>query len=241
MANRFIIGSGFYRKPNEQWPAWFFYNCFLPCARSVAENDSIFVLSVGNSGTSGIPGVISLSGNLRHVHALLGKEEPYADNQFCGWSGAIMALALIAYNNESDLVFLEADCLAFGPWIERLYADAEGLQMVFGRSKMMPCEQSLVLIKHAFIPEFVRRYIEGADERNVRDLPENRFIRLMRQTPSLIGQHSIGPGRDRPLPLTRDVWSAQKFTPQELLTLRANGLVMFAGDPPDVQLFSSTK
>lgn len=236
-----MIGSGYFSRPDEDWPEWMLHNLWVPQIRKATDAD-IRIIAVGGSGHDGIPGLIDIVANLMHVHNLLGKAEPKVDNALCGWSATLVTLAMLAYMDRKDLIFVEADALCFGPWVEQLYADCEGKQMVFGRSRTMPCAQSLILIKHAFIPTFVANYIDDADERKLEHLPEKRFMGLMRRFPEQIGQFSFGCDRERPLPIGDPVFYAQKFTRQELLTLRSSGLIDFTGQLPNAhEVFSSTK
>ena len=41
---------------------------------------------------------------------------------------------MLAYHNRCDLIFKEQDCLAFGPWIDRLYAEIGQAELSAARS-----------------------------------------------------------------------------------------------------------
>jgi hypothetical protein len=238
----FIIGTGYYAKRGESWGPWF--------AKIWADNLKRYdhpsmdrVICIGNGGCCNpYKGedidFIGLDGNLGHIHQLIGKAKPYKDHQFCGWSGAILAGALLAYANETDAVFLEQDCLAFGPWIERLYSELGDAQMIFGKSKHMPCAQSLFLIKHNFIPDFVKYYMAGSDRAFI---PETKFKMLIDQGKNVdvVRQFSFGCDRDRPIPMNDDVFYVQKLTPGELQGLHAMGLIGLPPGMPDVKVFSN--
>lgn len=233
---KFVIGSGYF-DDGSGWAGWFHANVWQPCARSAGAS-AIKIIAVGGSvpivGESN--GVIRLTGNLGHVHNTLGKTEPKKDHRFCGWSAGLIALAMIAYNDESDLIFVEQDCAVFGPWVERLYQELGNGGMIFGKSKCMPCAQSLILIRHWFIPQFIVKYMGDADERLLRCLPERRFVEML-SIPA-VRQFSFGCDRDRPIPISDEVFYAQKLTRDELLILRDIGKLDFIGEPPDVKTFT---
>lgn len=184
--------------------------------------------------------VIDMSGNLGHVHQLLpGKHPIQKPHDFGGWSAGVLALALLAYNDEADLVFQEQDCLTFGPVIETMYNELGDGGMIYGKNKLMGAAQSLFLVRHHFIPIFVMKYLRCGPDRNVNILPEAKFQRLKEQFPGDVKQFSFPFDRDRPLDFGQPVWYGQKYTRAELLAMRALGLVEFNGEPP-AGLFTST-
>lgn len=170
---------------------------------------------------------VNLRGNLGHVGDLLNRSKPY---DFCGWSASILALSLLAYNGEYDFIYKEQDCLAFGPWVEQVYADMGDGDMVFGRAMTSPpymaCGQSLFLIRHSFIPHFVWQYIGQGPDGRVDNLPETKFARLEEiNSPGRIRRLSFGYDRERPINFNDRVWYGQKFTPQEMEELRKRCLI----------------
>lgn len=242
MNERILIGSGYF-DDGTGWASWFCENIWLDRVLKllVPEGRDLRIISVGDSKSPMAHWgcVTNFDGNPRHVHALLGKQEPRAHHKLCGWSSTLVTLAMMAYTNMSDLLFIEADCLAFGPFIERMYAELGDGGMIFGGSSIMPCAQSLILIRHSFIPQFVVEYLTGADERRLSDLPETRFRKMQQRNPGMVRQFSFGCDRERPLPVDDEVWYAQKLTRDELLMLRERGLLDF--DPegmPEVQTFT---
>lgn len=167
---------------------------------------------------------ILLPGNLGHVHQLIGKEEPAKKNRFCGWSAGVIALAMLAYNNETDFIYLEQDCLAFGRWLEKLYSDLGSHKVAFGKLAHMPCAQSLFIVKHDYIPTFVALYMTSECECTLDNLPEHKFMRWLQKYPGQWKQHNMGVDRDRPLPITEFInmgtpFYAQKLTDDEILEL----------------------
>lgn len=163
--------------------------------------------------------------NLGHVGHLLSGEK---NNQLCGWSASFLALGMLAYNMGLDFLFQEQDCLAFGPYVERMYQDMGDGSMVFG-AKMngppwMASAQSLVLVRHGYIPTMIRNYIDqGWDRREC--LPEDKFAGLEAMDPGKVRRLSFGYDRERPINFDDPAWYAQKFTGEELKELHRRGLL----------------
>jgi hypothetical protein len=162
--------------------------------------------------------------NLGHVGDLLsGKSKSH----LCGWSASVLALTLIAYNDGSDLVYVEADCLAFGPWLNQAYADLGDKQMAFGRKHetepFMPCSQSLFIIRHSFLLEFVARYL--ALPADVEMNPENKFAHLEENDSASFARLSFGVDRERPIPFDAPVFYAQRWSGEELEEARTRSLL----------------
>lgn len=170
--------------------------------------------------------VVPFTGNLGHVGQLLSGEKKH---KFCGWSATFCTLALLAYTAELDFIFLEQDCLAFGPWVDRAYLDMGDGDMVFGRkmatAPFMPCAQSLVLVRHQFIPEVVAAYLAMGTDNDHGNLPETKFLRLEEKFGDRIRRLSFGCDRERPIPYDDEVFYVQKLTPDELQTLSEKNLI----------------
>lgn len=162
---------------------------------------------------------VPLLGNLGHIRD---KHEGRKKHLLVGWSGVMLALAMTAYCSELDFIYKEQDCLAFGPWVEKLYRDCGDAKMVFGlplkAHPKIKATQSLFLVKHEFIPEFVRMYISLGDESNS-NFPENKFVSIEAAHPLLAKRMSFGVDRDRPIPFHLGIdkpWYCQQWTGQEL-------------------------
>lgn len=183
-------------------------------------------IRVGCTDRTAASNYIDLVGNLGHVGDLLNGSKPY---EFCGWSSTVLALAMIAYSGECDLLYKEQDCLAFGPWVEQMYADMGDGDMVFGRKMngppWMPSAQSLFLIRHGFIPQFVSRYLAMGKDGDYANLPETKFANLEGLFPGRIRRLSFGYDRERPINFDDPVWYAQKFSPAELEELKRRNLI----------------
>jgi hypothetical protein len=161
--------------------------------------------------------------NLGHVGDLIKENK----GGLCGWSASVCMLALLAYNCGRDFIYKEADCLWFGPVLERMYQDCDGKGMVFG-AKMdaapwMACAQSTFLIKRDFILDFLRGYLFLPDDKDM--LPEDKFVKLEENSPDRYGRLSFGVDRMRPLPWDSEVWYAQQWTQEELEKARSLGLL----------------
>lgn len=147
--------------------------------------------------------------------------------ELCGWSASVLALCLIAYNYGTDLVYKESDCLAFGPWLARAYADMGERDMVFGRKMesepFMPCSQSLFIIRHRFLLGFVSAYLQLPPDKDMN--PENKFCELEKCAPEKFARLSFGVDRERPIPFKDEVFYAQRFNAWEMAELGAAGLL----------------
>jgi hypothetical protein len=167
---------------------------------------------------------INLSGNLGHVGDLLHGRNYH---QFCGWSAAVLAGAMLCYINETDMVYKEQDVLCFGAPLFQMQRQLGNKCVIFGKcqSNQHACAQSLFMVRHAYIPEFVRLYLnEGSDGRKD-NLPEIKFKRLMEKHPDQWCQFDFGVDRDRPLPWDAPTWYAQRFTKEELDELERRKLI----------------
>lgn len=233
---RYMIGSGYVPSPKNEVFLNIWANNFeknpIPegCTR-------IVILGVGG----GFRPVVSLGhrvewvgldGNCGHVGALLSGEKKHG---LCGWTAGVLALAMMAYCDESDFIYREQDCLCFGPWVEKLYEDMGDGFMAFGGPMKSPpymeCAQSLFIVRNSFIPQFVMTMIEMGDERKQDrfhkedNLPERKFHRIRERWPDLIKPLSFGVDRERPMPIDNVVWYAQQFTTEEIHALERIGKI----------------
>ena len=212
----YIICTGYYGEQGSDKEK--FYDTWYRNTMTHAKPERVIVLANGGSRIGEAPGQwINLGGNLGHTHDLTEHRKPHA---MCGWSCGFVALAMIAYMDECDFIFKEQDCLAFGPWVEQLYSEIGERGMLFGHSRVMACAQSLCLIKHAFIPEFVKLYMSQGNEQERSNECELKFARLEKSFPFWFGRFSFGVDRDRPMPVTEPVWYGQQFTQEELAELK---------------------
>lgn len=232
---KYLLGCGYYHPA----PA---ADTFLALWAATLERyadpfpDKTVILSVGSSWrinhADAVPfaDVVPLPGNLGHVHQLIGKQSPAKPHAFCGWSMGFLTLAMIAYNAELDFVYLEQDCLAIGPWVERIFQDMGDGDMAFGglmkRPPYMPCAQALVVVRHRFIPEMVAAYLSLGTDANERNLPEHKFAAFRGKFGTKrIRDLSFGCDRERPIPMDDEVFYVQKLTPHEVAELRRNGRI----------------
>jgi hypothetical protein len=215
-----MIGTGYHRKSefDEEFAKLWYRNQreHAPFANRIA------VISTGAPFPVSASEINVFYGqNLGHV----GDQKPY---QLQGWSASLMALCLLAYNCDDDLIYREQDVLAFGPWVEKAYEDMGDADMVFGHRQTtgpwMPCSQSIVIIRHRFLLEFVKRYIAlGKD--TLEFCPEHRFIALQEQEPARFRTLSFGVDRERPFDIKAPVWYAQQWKQEELLYLKDHNLI----------------
>ncbi len=217
----YIIGTGYMAKPGSDQEK--FYDIWYQNTMKHAKPERVIVLANGGSRIGEAPGQwINLNGNLGHTHDLTNGRKPY---HWCGWSWAFVTLACIAYFDECDFIFKEQDCLAFGPWVEQLYAEIGERGMLFGHSKVMACAQSLCLIKRDFIPEFIKLYMSTGSEQDKANECELKFARLEKAHPYWFGRFCFGSDRDRPLPYDEPVFYGQQFSSEELIELKNRKLI----------------
>lgn len=220
---KYLLGTGRY-KVDAHWEAlWMHHNI----KGANPKPSGLMKLEVGVDEWRVLDNNrISIGANLGHVGDLLNGTKPH---QFCGWSAGAIALAMLAYNSELDFVYLEQDALAFGPWVEQMYADMGDGNMVFGgqmkSAPYMPSAQSLFLIRHSFIPHFVWRYLGMGPDGDVNNLPETKFARMLANEPHHFRALSFGVDRERPLPYDAKVFYGQKFTQKELDELKRRKLI----------------
>ena len=149
----------------------------------------------------------------------------------------MLAGAMLAYTDESDFIYVEEDCLAFGPWVDRLYEDMGEAVMAFGLKHQsppwMPCSQSLFIVRHSFIPTFVSTYLRMGRDGDVRTLGEQKFVIMEQQYgPTLIRRMSFGVDRERPIPWGAEVFYFQQPTKAELEEAATLGLIELPWEMP---------
>lgn len=187
------------------------------------------VVAIGEGGAR-VPSlwgdVVRLTGDLGHIHQHL-DGGPKSHHAFTGWSASVMALALLAYIDEADFIYRESDCLAFGPWVTRMYRDCGDAGWVFGpkmnRAPWMACQQSLFLVKHAMIPRFVSQFLLHGPENDRLRIGETRFVAMEGVMPA--ARLSFGVDRMRPIPWDDEVWYAQQWSAEELAEAKRRGLI----------------
>lgn len=165
--------------------------------------------------------VIEVAKNLGHVGSMLGKDHP----KLAGWSMSWILPAYIAYCEGRDMIYIEADCLAFGDWEKQIYDEMEArkLLMAFGQSSPVAAvEQSLFVIKHEFILEAIAEYC-NIPESDGKMLPEVKFQCMLADV--RVGMFSLPGGRQRPLDFDKLPMYFQKGTEEELFECVRRGLI----------------
>jgi hypothetical protein len=218
--HKYHIGTGYHATPGSDD---FFCTWYKNTLR-FSEPKRITVLS--DSGSllpfkSGVMLDLNLDGNLGHFMQLVNGQKAYAIN---GWSGAIVTLALIAYCDECDFIFKEQDCLAFGPWAEKMYDELGTAKGIWGSCSFMPCEQSLFLVMHDQIPQFVQHYLDGPPQNRSGEFGEDKFKRMEEKYPDQYRRFSFGCGRDRPILWDDPVFYFQQAKPEDVAEAKRRGL-----------------
>jgi hypothetical protein len=210
---KYIITTGFYTSravtPNfvgqtGQEKADFF-DIWYDNTLKYAKPEKIFII---NSNAEILPkekkGIwIDLDYNFGYPANMIGRNYLF---RFNGWTVAYVCGAMLAYANGYDFIFKEQDCLAFNGWVEQLYRDLElsGKKMLIGSEcSSVPglrCEQSLTIIKHDFILDFLQERFnmpqpDGGDGHTA---TEWKYADIMQKRANEIGYISFGYGRTRP-------------------------------------------
>lgn len=226
MTPKYSIGSGYFERGYAQ--RWF-YHVWLDTVLKYADPKPQQILVLASGGfvcPQPHPLVLwaKLFGDMGHCsHLLDGKKL----HHFCGGTSTVMALAMMAYANETDFIYYEQDGLAIGPWVERMYAEIGNRGCIFGSCRAMNCHQSLMLVKHAAIPEYVRLYLGTGRENTPDNMGESKHCRLQVERPDFFTRYSFGCDRDRPIPYADPVFWAQKLSRDEMLEMRRRKLIAF--------------
>lgn len=172
---------------------------------------------------------LGMLNNPGHVHHLDHKLVDFPP-RLCGWSLCFITGALLAYYNNSDLLFKEQDCLAFGSVIDKAYEALGSAGVMTGSvedSLGVGLEQSLVLMRRDFIPDFCSRLL--AHPRNDGGpnflRPEAKWRELLQSGEGALFPFGYGRRRPKALPPDDEAWYIQKVTPDELRILREKGKV----------------
>jgi hypothetical protein len=207
-----LIGTGFYASEEDHDQEYrFFQSVWVPNT----GREKRLVVVTNSHYCPLLPKEIRVYRNLGHVD-----NSPFATtHKLLGWSMSWIMPAMVAYSEGLDFIYKEQDCLVFGDWMQAIcHGDA-----CFGRNSVMGCEQSLFYIRHGFILDFVTAYM-SLPQMDAKCTPENKFM-ILKERFSGIEQFDMPCGRERPLPLERKTWYAQRLTPVELDELRKRGLI----------------
>lgn len=170
--------------------------------------------------------LIHLEGDLGHIGAHLNGSKKH---DFTGWSASMCALAMLAYIDEADFLYKESDCLAFGPWVSRMYQDLGDGMIVFGAAHKgppwQPCSQSLFLVRHAFIPLFVSLYLALGPDGKQGNMGEHKFVNIASRMKGQDRRLSFGVDRERPIPWNDDVFYFQQPAAADLEEARRRKLI----------------
>lgn len=227
--NAYLLGSGYFNNPCAQIPAQEMAKAWIACIRKHARPlpSRVVVVTAGGHEPGLDAGVELIRcqgdiGNLQH------KVAGQVSHDWAGWTPPVVITAMLAYNDGMDYVFQEQDCLAFGPYIQRMDADIGDGGMAIGRPLRvmgMPATQSLFMIRHRYICTFLRDYLGQGPDDNELNKGEYKFDRLRTRKPHEVKVLSFGVDRDRPLPWDDAVFSAQQWGRAEFETAKAKGLI----------------
>ena len=221
----FTVCTSYYR--NSDHSEELFKECSLSISRQRLMPLEYLCVSCADSNPPGTGfQTLQLTGNLGHVENLLGIRQPKKNYKWCGWSVSILTLALLAYQNETDFIFVEQDVLLFGDVFQRMYDEIGDGQVIYGTCGVQPAANSLFMVRRDYIPQFVKLYLEAGHDADKENLPEMKFDRLGKK----YGWKTFRFGYDRDRPFNLEDLKAgpcyiQQVTPEELERLRKLGMV----------------
>jgi hypothetical protein len=230
---RYLLGTGYHPNSKTPIPAEEFARVWLNNLSIKKDYYPSACVVIGhnvpmlyfNRGFTPVP----LKGDLGHIRD---KHEGRKNHHLVGWTGTMLALALLAYNSELDLIYKEQDALGFGHVEEHLYKDVGDGGMTIGPPLASPHQkltsaQSLFLVKHFYIPTFVQHYLScGEDACYAGQFGEQKFTRLFNMDPRMVrvsGNWILD--RNRPMTWDAPVWSAQQWTLEEFNEAKRRNLI----------------
>lgn len=213
---RYMIGSGYFPNPCQAIPAREMFQGWHNSIYQYADPECLVIVTAGgHTPPDSLADVICCNGDLGNLsHKVAGK----VNHDFVGWMPPMFITAMIAYNEGLDFVFIEQDCFAFGPFVERMYADMGSAQAVIGgrvHGVGEPASQSLFLVRHAFIWQFLRDYLNEGPDDDGQNRGEKKFGRMRDKRPNEIKTLSFGVDRDRPIPWDDPVFFFQQPSREE--------------------------
>jgi hypothetical protein len=226
MSRRYLLGAGYHegregRQEREFYPVWLANTVrhFSP-TRIVVITDSGAVLPPAEH--SELVTQVPLTGDLGyHLDLLEGRKA----HHFPGGPAIVLALAMLAYCDEADFVYKEQDLLCFGDCLGEMYRQIGEGGLIVGRNQAFGLANSLMLVKHEYIPVFVREYLSTLPENDESQLCELKFARLLETFPRKWKQYDFGYDRDRPFNVADKAWYAQQISPEEMTLIRDAGLL----------------
>ena len=130
---------------------------------------------------------------------------------WCGWTAGVVYGMVDAYIRNVDFIYKEQDCLAFGNYIDKMYSEIEDGGIIMGNYSLLPCAQSLFLVKRNYIPEVIK-FLANDEDRHV--LPEDKFNKIPNQK-----RLSFGYDRDRPFYVEDEIFYIQQISMADMDTL----------------------
>lgn len=220
--NRYMIGTGYCATSKTPIPARSFFEVWHDNTVKHARPEKIVVVTCqGAKLNVQYPGCIEvpITGDLGHIRDI---HEGKKQSALSGWAGSMLVAAMVAYCDEKDFIYKEQDCLAFGPWVEQLYYDMGDGMAAIGRGLQPPhhklkSSQSLFIVRHAYIWQFVRDYLNEGKDNCFDNYGEVKFFRMHVKKPNEVRIQSDGWNLDRDRPMNWDwpMWAAQQWTPAE--------------------------
>lgn len=240
---KYTIGTGYYNSKGRYPWAWdskdpmdkpTFFNLWLENTLKFSKPEQIVVVDASMNAEKPSKEImdsvcwIPLKDNLGHT---LDMDHSTSYQRYSGWSTAFLITGLIAYNNKTDFIFKEQDCLAFNDWIGEFYK-SHGYNMLVGRENSvysLIVEHSLLWVKWEYIPEILSQYmmIRNPDGGPNYVRTEHKFARIKENYPSEIGYFDFGYGRCdvTELPKNNSPFYMQQVSNSKLRLLKENSYI----------------
>lgn len=222
-----MVISGYHTDVEAKWQPWFHQlwwdHNIAPIQASGLETVTIFATQNAIEPSRKFGHWLRSLGDLGHCDDVIsGRKKVFCPHCPASW----IAGAWLAYMNECDLIYIEQDCLCFGPWLEQMYKDLITTGMVFGNGKYHGGSSTcLFLIQHRFIPEWTNQYIREGHERVSERIAEFKMRDLRQRYPERYNTLSFGYDTDRPFNMEDKVFYLQKISAIEMMRLMQAGLV----------------
>jgi hypothetical protein len=203
---KYVIGTGYFSPPEETKQRSEVFKVWYNNTLKFSNPKKIYVINSNSSCNYLFGEWINLMDN--PGHSLHFKRR----SVYCGMMFSVLVSAMLAYGSDCDLIYKEQDCLCFGNWVDKLYEDGKGKQIVLGKYKTseFKYEISLILLKKEFIPNFLSEiygYYANIPGRGI--ITEKRFEILEKSFNDKIGIISFGYGRRRPININDKVFYVQ--------------------------------
>ncbi len=218
MSRKYVIVTGYYEDEDREYHRNLFKLWWKNTIFHTKHNppEQIYVLDAGSE----MPWEdkkgcwIDMPYNLGHVCDTMAIGKKKFMHPICGWSTSTLLGAMLAYNSNTDLIYKEQDCLAFGHWVEEMYKSLgqNNIKLITGGlDPNLPfrVEQSLFGITNDFLLKFITDYM-NIKEPDWETIPEHKWDYLINTAwKDNFEWLKFGYGRARPVDYDKKVFYLQ--------------------------------